>query len=92
MKASEIRFEEFLSQPKTSFLIPVYQRNYDWQDEQCKEFLKDIELLATRERDSHFMGSIVYIKGDDREALESGLKEYIVIDGQQRITAIFSAL
>lgn len=86
MKASEIRFEEFLSQPKTSFLIPVYQRNYDWQDEQCKEFLKDIELLATRERDSHFMGSIVYIKGDDREALESGLKEYIVIDGQQRIT------
>jgi len=86
MKASEIRFEEFLSQPKTSFLIPVYQRNYDWQEEQCREFLKDIELLATRERDSHFMGSIVYIKGDDTEALESGLKEYIVIDGQQRIT------
>jgi len=88
MKASEIRFEEFLSQTKTNFLIPVYQRNYDWKDEQCLKFLKDIELLATRERDNHFLGSIVYIKSDDLEAIEQGLKEYIIIDGQQRVTTI----
>lgn len=86
MNASEIRFEEFLSQPKTNFLIPVYQRNYDWKNTQCYEFIKDIELLAKKEKDNHFLGSIVYIKGDDIESLEQGLKEYIVIDGQQRIT------
>jgi len=45
MKASEIRFEEFLSQPKTNFLIPVYQRNYDWLNTQCNEFIQDIEVL-----------------------------------------------
>ncbi len=88
MKASEIRFEEFLSQPKTSFLIPFYQRNYDWLNSQCNEFIKDIEVLARQEKDNHFLGSIVYIKGDDTEALEQGLKEYIIIDGQQRITTI----
>lgn len=86
MNASEIRFEEFLSQPKTNFLIPVYQRNYDWQDAQCNEFIKDIEILAKKEKDNHFLGSVVYIKGDDITSIEQGLKEYIVIDGQQRIT------
>jgi uncharacterized protein with ParB-like and HNH nuclease domain len=86
MNASEIRFEEFLSQPKTNFLIPVYQRNYDWQNIQCNEFIKDIEILAKKEKDNHFLGSVVYIKGDDITSIEQGLKEYIVIDGQQRIT------
>ena len=75
MKASEIRFEEFLSQSKTNFLIPVYQRNYDWKDTQCKEFIKDIEVLAKQEKDNHFLRSVVYIKGDDFESLEQGIKE-----------------
>lgn len=86
MKASEIKFEEFLSQPKTNFIVPVYQRNYDWRSEQCSDYVKDIETLVNRERETHFLGTIVYIKGDDLESIESGLKEYIIIDGQQRIT------
>ncbi|MGM0519609.1 MAG: DUF262 domain-containing protein [Campylobacterota bacterium] len=86
MKASEIKLEEFLSQPKTNFIIPVYQRNYDWKKEQCNDFITDVEALVKRERETHFLGTIVYIKGDDLESIESGLKEYIIIDGQQRIT------
>lgn len=88
MKASEIRFEEFLSQPKTNFLIPVYQRNYDWKITQCDDFIRDIENLVQRKKDIHFLGTIVYIKNDDLVSIESGLKEYIIIDGQQRITTI----
>ena len=86
MKASEKRLEEFLNERNVSFIIPVYQRNYDWMKEQCKQFIEDIELLAKRKRDSHFLGSIVYTKGSDIEVIEKGLKEYIIIDGQQRIT------
>ena len=86
MKASEIRFEEFLNKQKTHFIIPVYQRNYDWKDTQCEDFVKDIESLVNRERETHFMGTIVYIKSDDLEAIEKGISEYIIIDGQQRIT------
>ncbi len=86
MKASEIRFEEFLNKQKTHFIIPVYQRNYDWKDAQCEDFVKDIESLVKRERETHFLGTIVYIKSDDIEAIEKGISEYIIIDGQQRIT------
>jgi uncharacterized protein with ParB-like and HNH nuclease domain len=86
MQAREIRFEKFLSQSKTNFIIPVYQRNYDWKEEQCKDFLNAIESLVKRERETHFLGTIVYIKSDDLETIESGLSEFIIIDGQQRIT------
>lgn len=86
MKASETKFEDFLSQSKINFIIPVYQRNYDWNENQCKDFIKDIESLAKRERDSHFLGTIVYIKSDDYQSLEEDITEYIIIDGQQRIT------
>ena len=86
MKASEKRLEEFLSERNVTFIIPVYQRNYDWSKEECKQFVEDLEILARRERDSHFLGSIVYTKGSDIEVIEKGLKEYIIIDGQQRIT------
>ena len=86
MKASEKRLEEFLSERNVTFIIPVYQRNYDWSKEECKQFIEDLEILAKRERDSHFLGSIVYTKGSDIEVIEKGLKEYIIIDGQQRIT------
>jgi len=86
MKASEIKFEEFLNKKKTNFIIPVYQRNYDWRDIQCQEFIKDIESLVNRERETHFLGTIVYIKNNDIDAIEKGISEYIIIDGQQRIT------
>ena len=86
MKASEKRLEDFLSERNVNFIIPVYQRNYDWKKEQCLKFIEDLELLAKRERDNHFLGSIVYTKGSDIDVIERGLKEYIIIDGQQRIT------
>jgi len=86
MKASEIKFEEFLNKKKTNFIIPVYQRNYDWKDTQCRKFIKDIESLVNRERETHFLGTIVYIKNNDIDAIERGISEYIIIDGQQRIT------
>ena len=86
MKASEIKFEEFLNKKKTHFIIPVYQRNYNWKNIQCEDFIKDIESLIKREREIHFLGTIVYIKNNDIEAIEKGINEYIIIDGQQRIT------
>ena len=36
MKANEVSLNNFLSQTKTQFIIPVYQRNYDWTEEQCR--------------------------------------------------------
>lgn len=35
MKANEVALTNFLSQNETQFIIPVYQRNYDWTEAQC---------------------------------------------------------
>ena len=87
MKASETKVEDFLSSNKTQFLIPVYQRNYDWSKIQCKQLLNDIlEVGTNKKMNAHFIGSIVYVHDDVYTA--SRIKELTIIDGQQRLTTI----
>lgn len=87
MKATETRVQDFLSSNKTRFIIPVYQRNYDWTQEQCKQILNDI-LFVSKHNDisAHFIGSIVYVHDDVYTT--SGTKELVIIDGQQRLTTL----
>lgn len=67
--------------PITShFIIPIYQRRYSWKKAQCERLFDDIED-ACREGRSHFIGCIITVS-------DGGLGEYLVIDGQQRITTI----
>jgi len=87
MKASEINLNRFISQTDTQFVIPVYQRNYDWTEAQCKQLLTDILAAGASEKiTAHFIGSIVYIHDDVYSA--SGIRELSIIDGQQRLTTI----
>lgn len=86
MKANEQNLMMFLSLPNTRFVIPVYQRNYDWKKEQCKQLLDDIiECGRNDQISAHFLGSIVYIAGGVFRAAENKLT---IIDGQQRLTTI----
>lgn len=89
MKASETTLNSFLSQTKTQFIIPVYQRNYDWTEEQCHQLLFDILEVGAKNEQSHFIGSIVYIH--DGVYTSSDVKPLVIIDGQQRLTT-FSIL
>ena len=41
MKATELPINAFLQAANVQFVIPVYQRNYDWTSKECKELLKD---------------------------------------------------
>lgn len=87
MKANETKIEDFLASNKTQFVIPVYQRNYDWTLLQCGQLLNDIfEAGKNSKINAHFVGSIVYIHDDVYTS--SRIKELIVIDGQQRLTTI----
>lgn len=87
MKANESKVEDFLSSNKTQFVIPVYQRNYDWTTGQCKQLLDDIlEVGISSKMNAHFIGSIVYVHDDVYTA--SRIKELTVIDGQQRLTTL----
>jgi uncharacterized protein with ParB-like and HNH nuclease domain len=87
MKANETKVEDFLSSNKTQFVIPVYQRNYDWSIVQCKRLLDDIlEVGKNTKQVAHFIGSIVFVHDDAYTT--SRIRELIIIDGQQRLTTI----
>jgi len=87
MKASETKVEDFLSSNKTQFVIPVYQRNYDWSTSQCKQLLDDIlEVGTSKKMNAHFIGSVVYVHDDVYTS--SRIKELTIIDGQQRLTTL----
>ena len=87
MKASETKMEEFLSASKTQFVIPVYQRNYDWTKLECKQLFNDILLSGSHTNiSSHFIGSIVHVHDDVYSS--NRMKELTIIDGQQRLTTI----
>ncbi|WP_139352704.1 hypothetical protein [Algoriphagus sp. A40] len=38
MKANELQIVKFLKSPDVQFVIPIYQRNYDWTITECREF------------------------------------------------------
>lgn len=82
MKAEEKPFLQFLEWADKSFIIPVYQRNYDWKKEQCKQLFDDIIQIVKDWLRTHFLWTIV-VYSDDWYG-----QELLVIDGQQRLTTL----
>lgn len=83
MKANEKLLMRFLESSDTNFVIPVYQRNYDWKKEHCKKLFDDCINLIENNYKTHFFGTIVSIYNDGGRN-----REYLIIDGQQRITTV----
>ena len=79
MQAHNNTIEEFLGALKTVFVVPVYQRNYDWKDENCKQLFQDI-LKVIHTGQEHFLGTICFKVYNSRERA--------IIDGQQRLTSL----
>ncbi|WP_033603912.1 DUF262 domain-containing protein [Helicobacter pylori] len=92
MKATQSTINDFFALTSTIFSIPVYQRNYTWEEENCEKLLQDI-INISQNRKTHFMGSITYISHviDDEKSLRQ-LQEFVIIDGQQRVTTIMLLL
>ena len=64
-------------------IIPVYQRNYDWQEANCRKLYQDLVYAIRSNKRWHFFGSIVSVS----DPMGSN-SEYLLIDGQQRITTV----
>ena len=84
MDAGKGNIYEILSGNK-QFLIPVYQRYYSWDIEQCKRLWNDIVEMQKKGKAGHFVGSIVNIA---EQAMPTGVQKYMIIDGQQRMTTL----
>ncbi|MUU90533.1 DUF262 domain-containing protein [Helicobacter pylori] len=65
------------------YQIPIYQRPYQWTEENCEKLLDD--LFEDYEKDSesdYFCGSLVLVKSDPNSKTET----YDIVDGQQRLS------
>ena len=83
MKGSECKFVKYMEGSDKRFVIPVYQRNYDWKMENCKQLYDDLVKIIKGCRRSHFFGSLVSVYNPDGHN-----EEFLVIDGQQRLTTV----
>lgn len=79
MDAHKRTLVSLFSGDETRYIIPVYQRNYNWGNKQCKRLFNDLVSVIGTER-MHFFGSVVetYDRNDS----------YQIIDGQQRLTTV----
>ena len=78
-------FKDILSLQK-KYIIPRYQREYSWEKEQLSVFWEDILEQINYENGKfftkdYFLGSLVLV-GDESAT------EFLVVDGQQRLTTI----
>ncbi|WP_066948093.1 DUF262 domain-containing protein [Microtetraspora fusca] len=94
MKANETTLRRLI-QGDQQLLVPLYQRQYTWERPQLAQLWADIkvqvDVLAEGRQSapSHFLGSVVLAPGPD---LAPSRSQWIVVDGQQRLTTLMLAL
>ena len=71
-----ITIKEVLS--NDSYIIPIYQRNYEWEQPQIERLIRDVNSIEENER--YYLGTLVTFKRDDGS--------YELVDGQQRHTTL----
>ncbi|MHB8634963.1 MAG: DUF262 domain-containing protein [Fimbriimonadaceae bacterium] len=89
-------FRDLFGQP-VRFVIPFFQRGYAWQRRQWDDLFTDLQdqILTDLDEGSpigeleHFFGPIVV---QARSSDDEGISEFLVVDGQQRITTVYLLL
>lgn len=75
----------------SKYIVPIYQRNYSWTSVEIEQLLDDINSLEYCELNkSYYLGSLIV---DEKEMqVDNAIRNYEVIDGQQRLTTIYLLL
>ncbi|EPZ71684.1 DUF262 and DUF1524 domain-containing protein [Helicobacter pylori] len=86
MKAEATTLLNFIkNNQKNQLVIPIYQRVYSWEKEQCKQLWDDIIKIGGNDKmDRHFIGFILYVL----DGITHSDNVLLIIDGQQRLTTI----
>lgn len=77
LKPDMLSIKELLSKDK--YIIPMYQRNYAWEESHLKQLVQDVWDSVNSER-HYYIGTLVV------HARKDGMLE--TIDGQQRLTTL----
>jgi uncharacterized protein with ParB-like and HNH nuclease domain len=85
IKPDAKKIEEILS-TSIQYVIPKYQRQYEWGKDEAIEFISDLLEHTGNEGDSLFLGTIIFDNANIDE------KQISIVDGQQRLTTILILL
>ena len=102
LKPATLNIREFLSEGK--YVIPIYQRNYDWGEREALQLLEDISDYAQKNKEQNKGQNKEQKKKQDKEQNEEqpyyigsavvflrtahGETYFETIDGQQRLTTL----
>lgn len=79
MDAHKTKLASLFSGDEVRYVIPVYQRNYNWSNKQCRQLFHDVCSIIGNDKE-HFFGSVVLF-GNHHDV-------WSIIDGQQRLTTV----
>ncbi|WRG88319.1 DUF262 domain-containing protein [Helicobacter pylori] len=80
---SEDSYLQDILKDKLYYQIPIYQRPYQWTEENCEKLLDDLFFNYEDDREGdYFCGSLVLVKSDPNSKTET----YDIVDGQQRLS------
>jgi alkylated DNA nucleotide flippase Atl1 len=88
--AVETNLQRLLEGTK-QYQVPLYQRTYSWKTDQLQRLWDDLVKLAVDRFErgpaaTHFIGSLVLAPSP--AIGPTGLQEFLVVDGQQRLTTV----
>lgn len=84
MKLDQSSLLEVLTAP-VQFEVPIYQRQYEWSEERIRTLWSDLMKIVDDPDRTHYMGSVIR---ESAETTGAFVQRYLVIDGQQRLTAL----
>lgn len=53
---------KFLDGSDNRYIIPVYQRNYDWRPKQCEQLFNDLVQIIKKDRKTHFFVALLLLR------------------------------
>lgn len=83
---AETRSVNEIFSPNKKYIVPRFQREYSWQSEEVEEFWDDVtqQIKVNNKKiknEEYFIGCIVLVGEDSKP-------EYLIVDGQQRLTTL----
>ncbi|EJB54832.1 hypothetical protein HPHPH29_1655 [Helicobacter pylori Hp H-29] len=82
IESNDLNLRDILKE-ELYYQIPIYQRPYQWTEENCEKLLDDLFEYYEKDRESdYFCGSLVLVKSDPNSKTET----YDIVDGQQRLS------
>ena len=81
---TQLSIQSLLSDESVEYRIPMYQRNYAWEEGEINQLIQDVIDYMDKDQ-NYYIGTLVVYR---RKEVQAGHTIYETIDGQQRLTTL----